>query len=124
MQKTSDPDRLTGHTTSNHRRSKRIMIVFQIEVSGMDHLTGSIFHDRAATTDISEQGCQFTFQRKLNPGEHLSLCLVDTDFARVTGHKTQPFEVVWVERGPIGWTVGARKLEGKNIWPITFPLRA
>jgi hypothetical protein len=124
MQKTSEADRLTGHTTSNRRSSKRIVIVFQIEVSGLDHVTGSVFHDRAATSDISEDGCQFTFHRKLSPGEHLSLGLVDTDFARVTGHRTQPFEVVWVERGRIGWTVGARKLEGNNIWPITFPLRA
>ena len=122
MLKLSEPDRLKELTPSERRRSRRVALAFLIEVSGTQ-LTGAVFHDRVMTTDISEDGCQFTSQRKLSPGEHLSLGLVNTDFARFTGNTTQPFEVVWAEPGHLGWAVGVRKLRGESIWPVTFPLK-
>jgi hypothetical protein len=82
-----------------------------------------VFHDRAVTTDVSAGGCQFLFHRKLSLGEHLSLGLVNTDFAHLTGNKTQPFEVVWIEPGYKGWTIGVKKLRGENLWPLTFPVQ-
>lgn len=103
------------------RRRRRVAIAFPIEVSGKG-VTGTAFHDRALTNDVSESGCQFSFERKLCIGEHLSLSLVNTDFAKLTGTKTQLFEVVWVEPNNMGWVIGARKLQDGNIWPLTFPL--
>jgi PilZ domain len=121
MQKTSESDQRKVPTDSNRRRGRRVGLAFQIEVSGRD-LAGTIFHDRAVTIDVSEDGCQFAIQRKLCPGQHLNLGLINTDFARHTGNKTQSFEVTWVETSHLGWTIGVRKLQGKNIWPMTFPI--
>ena len=121
MHKTSEPDRLKGPVASERRRSRRVALAFQIEVSGRDR-TGGLFNDQTTTIDVSEEGCQFPSQRKLCIGDHLSLSLVNTEFARLTGNKIQSFEVVWVEPGRPGWTIGVRKLGGETIWPLTFPL--
>jgi hypothetical protein len=121
MLKTCEPNLPKVSIGSERRRSKRVAIAFPIEVSGMG-MTGTVFHDQTVTIDVSEDGCRFLFQRKLCIGEHLSLGLVDTDFAQLTGNKTQPFEVVWVEPSNAGWVIGVRKLLGGTIWPITFPL--
>jgi PilZ domain len=123
MPKTSEPSRLKGPIAWERRRRSRVAIAFPIEVSGMG-VTGTAFHDRTLTTDVSESGCQFPFERKLCIGEHLSLRLVNTDFAKLTGTKTQLFEVVWVEPNNMAWVIGARKLQAGNIWPLTFPLRS
>ncbi len=120
-QKTSEPEQPAKPAASERRRNRLVAIVFQIEVAGTD-LNGTTFKDPGVTTDISEDGCQFTFDRKLRPGEHLNLGLVNSDFARDKGNKAQPFEVVWAERGHAGWTIGVRKLPGENIWPINFPV--
>jgi hypothetical protein len=120
MQRNSEPE-IRKASALGRRRSRRIALSFKVEVSGTGP-TGIVFRDQAVTTDVSEGGCQFLFHRKLGLGEHLSLGLVNTDFAHFTGNKTQPFEVVWIKPSHKGWTVGVKKLEGENIWPLKFPL--
>jgi hypothetical protein len=121
MLTTRAPDRQKEHSALGRRRSRRVALSFKVEVSGTDP-NGTVFRDQAVTTDVSEGGCQFLFHRKLGLGAHLSLGLVNTDFAHFTGNKTQPFEVVWIKPSQRGWTIGAKKLAGENIWPLTFPL--
>lgn len=121
MQKTTDVGRLKEATASERRGNRRVVLAFQIEVSGKDR-GGIAFQDETTTIDISEDGCRFPSERKLHVGDHLSLGLVNTEFARSTGQKTQLFEVVWVESGRSGWTIGVKKLESQNIWPMTFPI--
>jgi hypothetical protein len=121
MLKTSGPDRQKEPSALERRRSRRVALSFHIEVSGTN-TAGTVFRDQAVTTDVSAGGCQFLFHRKLGLGQHLSLELVNTDFAHFTGNRTQLFEVVWTEPSHQGWTIGVKKLEGENIWPLTFPI--
>jgi len=122
MLNTSEPDRRKGPAALGRRRSRRIALSFKIEVSGTGPTGTTAFHDQTVTTDVSEGGCQFLFHRKLSLGEHLSLGLVNTDFAHITGNKTQPFEVVWTKPSHMGWAVGVKKLQDENIWPLKFPV--
>lgn len=80
---------------------------------------GVVFHERSVTSDVSEHGCQFTLQRKLSPGEQVSIALVDADSGLPEWDNVQPFEVIWVEASDFGWSIGARKLLQHTIWPLT-----
>ena len=118
--KVSEPVRPKEAAETQRRNSKRVGLAFQIHVSGTDP-KGTEFRERTVTSDVSADGCQFALQRKVYPGDHLSLGLADNDFAR--HKKPQPYKVVWVERSHLGWTIGVIKLDGENIWPMSFPIK-
>jgi hypothetical protein len=117
----SETDRPKESVGSDRRRSRRVALAVQIEVSGMEP-TGA-FRDRALTTDVNEHGCQFILQRKLRPGEQVTIALANADADPIKGNHVHPFEVVWAEHTELGWAIGVRKLTDENIWPLTFPAK-
>ena len=102
------------------RRTKRVPLSFQIEVSGRDR-NGAAFCERAMTSDVNHGGCKFDLLWELKPGDLVSIALVPKD-RHLTG--AQPpiiFQVVWVEPGELGWTIGVTALQDRNIWHMSFP---
>ena len=102
---------------AERRRTKRVALSFQIEVSGRDR-AGHVFRDRAVTTDVNEDGCRFDLLRQLQPKDVVAI--------RVVGQqgslgKLALFEVVWAEPSERGWTMGAAKLQPQHVWPMNFP---
>ena len=120
MRATPDQKSRAGSSPADRRRSKRVSMAFQIEVSGTD-LRGVVFRDPAMTNDVNEHGCQFECLRKLSRGEHVSIRLIEG--AERGGNLGEPqlFEVVWVTASTLGWQIGAMKLDGRTIWPMKFP---
>ena len=118
MTKMPEADEPVG---AERRQSKRLPFAFQIEISGRDS-TGTEFHDRTLTTDISERGCRFDLLRQLNPGGFVKIRLVDQQASGSPQWEDQPlFEVVCVTPSEHGWSIGARQLQSKAPWPVTFP---
>jgi hypothetical protein len=99
------------------RRTRRVRLSFQIEVSGRDR-AGHLFHEAAVTTDVNEDGCRFDLVRQLQRGDVVGI--------RVLGREGKPgklalFEVVWAKPSERGWTVGAVRLQPVNVWNVHFP---
>jgi hypothetical protein len=122
MPKTHNPEHKVAGSqeptyTKERRRTKRLRLSFQIEVSGRDR-AGHLFHDAAVTIDVNDDGCQFDLVRQLQRGDVVGI--------RVVGRggkmgKLALFEVVWAEASERGWTIGAMKLQAVNIWNMHFP---
>src|SRR5579862_588167 len=60
---------------AERRRTKRVPLSFQIEVSGRDR-TGAAFSERAMTSDVNHSGCKFDFLWELKPGDLISISVV------------------------------------------------
>jgi hypothetical protein len=99
------------------RRSKRVRLAFEIQVSGQD-ASGGKFYERAITNDVNSQGCQFDFLRQLHSGDRISIRLAKGGAGSNSEH---PFEVVWAVPGYHGWTIGVTQLDSAPIWPVSFP---
>jgi hypothetical protein len=101
------------------RRSKRVAVAFQIEVSGREP-RGDAFHDRATTIDVNEHGCKFNLARQVQTGDTLTICLLLNETP--TGENNASlFQIVWAAPSDNGCTVGAMRLQDKRIWPMNFP---
>jgi len=100
------------------RRTKRMPLSFQIEVSGRDG-AGAKFCEPAVTTDVNEHGCRFDFLRELRPKEIVAIQRV---WRNAPWIETKPvlFEVVWVDPKERGWAVGATSPHAANIWQISI----
>jgi hypothetical protein len=100
--------RLTELSGPERRRSARVPLEVEIEVSGKEP-RGKAFREMAKTGDVNEHGCRFELPRQLNRGD-----LVTLASARSVGpfneNKPQLFQIVWVEPGNLGWQMGAMRL--------------
>jgi hypothetical protein len=107
---------------AERRRTKRVPLTFQIEVAGRDQ-SGALFRDRAVTWDVNEDGCRFPLLRQLKQGDFVEIRVVSREDNLPRVDKPTLFEVVWVEPGEMGWTVGVTTLRPENIWHMSFPSR-
>jgi hypothetical protein len=98
------------------RRTKRVAVAFQIEVSGREPL-GALFNERATTIDVNEHGCKFDLARQVQSGDMLTIRLLRGG----KDNKAALFQIVWASPSEMGCTVGAMKLQDKTIWPMNFP---
>jgi hypothetical protein len=112
-------EKLSG---AERRRSKRISLVFQIEVSGREP-GGAEFRDLTTTEDITEHGCRFVLQRELHDGDVVAIRLVQRSAGPSQESETQRFAIVWVEASMHGWSLGAKKLQEEQFWPVSFPAK-
>jgi hypothetical protein len=106
----------------DRRRSKRVPLVFQIEVCGTD-TGGAKFSDLTTTEDINEHGCRFGLQRELRRGQVVSIRVVSRNAGAVPESEPQRFEIVWVEASMHGWVGGAVRLQNEPFWPVSFPAK-
>ena len=102
------------------RRTKRMRLSFQIEISGHDRM-GTPFRERAMTSDVNENGCKFDFIWNLKPGDLVSISVIPKGTKKLIEEQPTIFQVIWVEPSDLGWTVGATTLHYKNIWHMAFP---
>ncbi len=107
--------------SSERRRSKRVQLAFQIEVSGTE-TAGAKFQDLTTTEDINEHGCRFTLQRELARGDVITIRVVNRS-AGAPLENAQVFEIVWVDANVHGWCMGARRLQKDQFWPVSFPAK-
>jgi hypothetical protein len=110
----------TSEEDDERRRHKRLPITFPIEVSGVDP-QGNIFREITVTTNVSEHGCSFELLRELSRGDVIAIQLCGRGNNRPPNAKPLLFEVMWVESSHRGWSVGASKMQGENIWHVAFP---
>src|SRR5580698_7929060 len=87
--------------SGERRRSKRVQLAFQIEVTGTE-LTGVAFKDLTTTEDINDHGCRFTLQRELRQGDVVTIRVVHRS-AEAPLENAQVFEIVWVDASVRGW---------------------
>jgi hypothetical protein len=113
---------LTKLVMEDRRRSKRVPLVFPIEVSGFD-CSGRHFSKTAKTCDISEAGCRFQIKAQIEPGEVVAIQLIARSNDQAPAGKAVLFQIVWVSRHPDCWEVGALKLQPESIWHMSFPPR-
>lgn len=113
-------DALSEKASAERRRTKRISLTFQIEVSGCDP-RGITFHERTVTVDVNEHGCKFSILRQLDREELISIRCIGQNDSASTQSKPVLFKVVWIEPGELGWIVGALKLQAETVWPLKFP---
>jgi hypothetical protein len=106
----------------DRRRTKRVPLSFQIEVSGRDQ-TGAPFRERAMTRDVNGNGCKFDLLWNVRPGDLLAICVIPRDPSNSNAEQPTIFKVVWVEPSDLGWTIGAMTLHAKNIWHMAFPTK-
>jgi len=103
----------------DRRSEKRHTLVFPIRVHGFDR-DNQYFTQKTFTLDVSPGGCRFVLDTEVQRGSVVAV----SPFPRSTGdaqmHKAL-YEVMWVEATNDGWEVGARSLDRKNIWGVTFP---
>ena len=109
-------------TGADRRRTKRIPISFQIEVSGRDQ-TGALFCERAMTSDVNHNGCKFDLLREPRQGDLVSISVIPKDPSFANTEPPAIFQVVWAEPTELGWTIGATTLQKKNIWHMSFPVK-
>jgi hypothetical protein len=109
-------------TGAERRRTKRVPLSFQIEVSGRDR-TGAAFCERAMTSDVNQNGCKFDLLWELKPGDLVSISVSPKGPRLTPAEQPTIFQVVWVEPSELGWTVGATSLQNKNIWHMVFPVK-
>lgn len=107
---------------SERRRSKRVQLAFQIEVSGTE-MSGEKFQDLTTTQDINEHGCRFTLQRELSQGDVVTIRVINRTADAPQENAAQVFEIVWVDASVHGWSMGARRLEKDQFWPVSFPAK-
>jgi PilZ domain len=98
---------------AERRRTKRIPLAFQVEVSGREP-KGGLFQDQAVTIDVNEAGCRFDLERQLNRGDVVTIRVVQSCSA---SNRPTRFQVVWAEPADLGWTIGVMKLRDEAIWP-------
>jgi hypothetical protein len=101
------------------RSEKRIPLVFPIRVQGLAPDDG-FFSELTFTLDVSENGCRFATQNQLFRGCVVAIAVAPREEGDPPGEKAL-YEVAWASRRDEGWEVGARRLEKKNIWGVTFP---
>jgi hypothetical protein len=92
----------------HERREKRYEVSIEIEVLGFDH-AGQPFQARAFTRNVSEWGCAFLSKVELYVDDLVAV-------RAVPGAAQALFQIVRVEREREGWSVGAWKVGGVNIW--------
>ncbi len=112
-------DALRVLASLDRRQEKRVPMVFPIRVYGFDRAQ-DYFNEKTFTLDISAHGCRFTVKHELPQGSVVAIAAVN----RLTGEASQVkalYEVAWSQAGANGWEVGARLLDRKNIWGVSFP---
>jgi hypothetical protein len=119
MEKSHPKNGAEPHGGVENRRTRRIPLSFQIEVSGRD-VTGVKFREPAVTMDVNRHGCRFHFLRELRAGDPVEIQRVWRNAPWV---ETKPFlfQVVWVDPTEHGWAIGATSPDGVDIWQISFP---
>jgi hypothetical protein len=104
------------------RRSRRILLSFHVEVSGIG-INGVPYCDHAAASDVSDRGCQIHLTREVQAGDLLTIRVVRR--GELDHEQEAPFlyQTVWVEPSESGngWVVGLMALEPGNPWRIHFP---
>ena len=122
MTKTREQTAVKEATGAERRRTKRIPLSFHIEVSGRDR-GGTLFRDRAITSDVNENGCKFEFLWELTPGSSVGISVIPK--GQLAPDIAQPtiFQVVWVVPSNLGWSIGATTLRPNNIWHMSFPTK-
>ncbi len=119
MPKTREEYEAEQKALTERRRTKRVPLSFQIEVSGRDR-AGQVFRDQAVTTDVNEDGCRFDFLRQLQAKDVVAIQLTGR-YGSLS--KRVLCEVVWAEPNERGWSIGVERLQAEDIWPMKFPPR-
>jgi hypothetical protein len=110
----------TGESAgAERRRSKRVAVAFQIEVSGWEPM-GAVFNEQARTIDVNEHGCRFDLSRQVRVGDTLAIRVLQGTLPRAD-RRAALFQIVWAAPSAMGCTVGAMRLQEKSIWPMNFP---
>lgn len=104
----------------DRRSEKRFPLVYPVRVHGFD-CGNNYFSERTFTLDISENGCRLVLHTAVQPGSVLAVTVAPSQACAPPSEKAL-FEVMWVNRRGEGWEVGARRLDRKNIWGVTFPI--
>jgi hypothetical protein len=108
---------------AERRQTQRVTISFRIEVCGREP-KGSVFQDETTTIDVNENGCKFDLVHEITRGDLITIRNITDDEGQPEGGKRVLFQVVWVETRQTRWTVGAKKLQDKDLWPLKFPRRS
>jgi len=103
----------------DRRGEKRLALVFTVRVHGFD-CENHYFSQRTFTLDVSVGGCRFVLATKVQRGSVVAVSIVPRDAVNAPPQKSL-YEVMWVEASDDGWEVGARSMDRKNIWGVTFP---
>lgn len=99
------------HARSDKRISERYVASMPVHVGG----------EVATTQDLSEHGLSFMTQRRYEPGEHLQVTIEYL----LDGHNYPlecEAEVMRVQEGPEGFTIGARLLPQSKLQDIEVPV--
>jgi hypothetical protein len=112
-------DPLRVMASLDRRSEKRIPLVFPIRLQGLAPGEG-YFSELTFTLDVSENGCRFATRTRLFRGCVVAISVAPRDGSDAPSEKAL-YEVAWTSRRDNGWEVGARRLEQKNIWNVTFP---
>jgi hypothetical protein len=122
MTKTSEQNGSRQAVGADRRRTRRVPLTFQIEVSGIDR-NGTAFRERAITTNVNENGCRFDLVWQLFPGDLISISVISAHREGLKKDSPTVFQVVWVEPSDMGWSVGATTKNPRKIWHMAFPDR-
>ena len=117
-------DKLTDQSMASvhlkERREIRYDVSIEIEVSGIDQ-NGQAFHERTATTDVSEWGCGFLMSTELKVDDMVAVRMASTGQESGSSHPQCLYQVLRVKRDGTGWLVGAWKMGGCDVWGSELP---
>jgi hypothetical protein len=115
-----DPKETVQEPGFDRRKAKRLFLFFPIEISGVGQ-DGQPFIEHTRTDDISDTGCRLVTSVRLNRADLINIKMTPPPGTRFPEESPHPFEVMWVHPIKSGWSIGARNIDGSQIWKVTFP---
>lgn len=112
---------LSGQTIEDRREGKRIKLRYEIEACGADG-EGATFSIHARTRDVSHQGCCLELERRVSPGDLLTLKVFRRNSSGVIECTSAvPFRISWIKKEGEIWVAGAEMVEQERPWGVKFP---
>jgi hypothetical protein len=116
-----DWHQLTKEVRQDRRGGKRVTLNYGLEVRGADE-QGAFYVCGARTRNVSEHGCCFEIERKINRGEVVSLQVKRSNAqGEKQSTKALIFRICWVTTEENLWIAGAEMAEQEKPWGIAFP---
>ena len=108
-------DALGIDAKNDRRREDRQAIKVPIEVTGFA-ADGKFFAEATVTTNISESGCSFQLQRRLERGGIVAIKLTGGSPSPAPQEHPFLYQVVHVTSVEHGWAIGTTKLQEASVW--------
>ncbi len=99
---------------------RRLLVHVPVEVTEIGG-EGHPITERTFIEDVSDFGCRFSTRGPVKQGGTLSVKTLGRKGNKLPDEESRLYEIMWVAPKDLGYTIGARLIEGKEPANAKFP---